>query len=685
MAFRSFLGAAFIYIVCTCSLPAQSPIQMRFDSLKMLAEQEPSAEKKADLYNDLAFEYLEVETEKTRIYATKALEIAQQASLGKGIACAYNNLALYELVTNNTQRAIANFEQSKAHYERAGLRKGVADVLGNMGLTYNSVGNNAKSLEYYLRALEVAETISYRLCMANQSLNIATIYQEQGIYDKAIQYDTAALRLFEDIKDLDGVALVWGNLANIFTAQQKNAAALKAYQKTIEYYEKDGNSGGVARNLSNMAALLIKMGDYRSAHTALHRALPLSRPSGDKTLLSQIWENLGEGYFRSYQNYTRRDTTFHLIAGERAALLRQSIGYLQQAVDLADEVRDIQRLKSSTAMLAEAYEQAGDIHKSYAVFKLHAASKDSLNALENQKAIEKLITEREVQIKDKQIELDRLAVEKKRNERLYFGIGIALLLLTMSFIYRNYSNQKHSNIQLTALNSEISDKNTQLSNTLQELNNTQEQLIEVEKQKEKILVRSRISQDIHDDIGSGLSKIAWLSESYMNKVALLGIDARPLEKITAEARDTVSKMGEIVWSSNPERDNLGSLLSFMQKYIVSYMEDAPMRWRIDFPETIPDMALDPELRRNLYLVMKESMHNARKYSGAEEIVVSFSLNDHHYRLAVSDNGIGIKTGFVQGNGNGMNNMRRRIEAVGGQMQVESAPGKGTSMLFSGKI
>lgn len=200
------------------------------------------------------------------------------------------------------------------------------------------------------------------------------------------------------------------------------------------------------------------------------------------------------------------------------------------------------------------------------------------------------------------------------------------------------------NEQIAESNLLLEDKNVQLTHTLTNLKNTQNQLIDSEKQREKALVRSRISQDIHDDISSGLTKISWLAESFHAKAHNSGLDLKPLEKLTAQARATVNNLGEIIWSSNPERDNLDSLLQYMSKHIADYMDGAPMKYSIDFPVPVPDISLDPDVRRNLYLSLKEALHNARKYSKANKIEISFKLNNNQFLFEISDDGIGIESG-----------------------------------------
>jgi signal transduction histidine kinase len=222
---------------------------------------------------------------------------------------------------------------------------------------------------------------------------------------------------------------------------------------------------------------------------------------------------------------------------------------------------------------------------------------------------------------------------------------------------------------------------------MQELEATQEQLIESEKQKENALIRSRISQDIHDDISAGLTKISWLAESFMAKTAHTNAlpDLGILQKINDYSRETVSKLGEIIWSANPERDNLESLLDYIRRYVTNYMEDAAIQYHLAFPNELPNVMLHPALRRNLYLVTKEALHNARKYSNATDIHISFTLHGQQFKLSVQDNGRGMSPNEVQGTGNGLHNMRKRMEAIGGNLSIESIENQGTTLTFTGKL
>lgn len=663
----------------------QPSILLQLDSMEKQLALVTEPREKIELLNKIAFEYLNFDTEKTSKYANVALELAKKHNMDVEIGNAYNTLACNYFYKSDLEQTAKYYEQSIYYYEKAKNKIGLAKVTGNLGMVQYYTGNYDKALKYSFESLNAFESLNDTIGIANEFTTIASIYMEQGLLDKAVHYDSLALSIYQMIDNKDGIALILGNLGNIYQEQGLHQKAKTVYKQSLDIYRQLGNVMGMTTILKNFALHYNEERNYKAAYQHILEAIDLGKVNNASLLSANLIADLGVVYYLSWKNYGRTDSVYHLVPGKRPELLRNAIRYLKQGAEIAQQNNELKTLGHYANLLTDAYEMAGDPLNALKYHKISTTARDTLNNIESKKLIEKLTTEREVLLKDKQIELDRLAVEKKRNERLYFGIGIVLLLISMLFVYRNYANQKRSNVTLTALNNEIADKNTRLSATLQELSETQEQLIESEKQKEKALVRSRISQDIHDDISSGLTKIAWLSEAFMAKNANAGVDIKSLEKITNHARDTVSKLSEIIWSSNPDRDNLSGMLQFMQQYISNYMDDAPMRYRIDFPSPDNDLTVSPDIRRNLYLAMKEALHNARKYSQASEIVVSFKLDANRYRLEVSDDGVGMTPDLVQGGGHGLGNMRRRLEAIGGQMQLESSPNKGSKLVFTGEI
>jgi len=192
----------------------------------------------------------------------------------------------------------------------------------------------------------------------------------------------------------------------------------------------------------------------------------------------------------NYIHHCDLDSNLLFIPGNPKVHLKFAIQYLELGIKMSKEINVLPSIIVFSNQLSDAYNYSGDYINALKYYKLYATSKDSVFSIESKENIEKLTTAREVELKNKQIEINRLEVLKKRNERIYFIFGIILLLLILVFIYRNFTNQKKSNIALSLLNNKINETNTALANknevlssTLTELKETQEQLIETEKQR----------------------------------------------------------------------------------------------------------------------------------------------------------------------------------------------------------
>ncbi len=689
----------FVLLICwllfSCAIAISQTSNLAvIDSLIQVVEKSSDKKLNAERLNVISFSYADYDPKLGLQFGQKALDVAREIGSQLNMGRAYNNIAINFLMLSDYLPGKENFEKALSVYEEINDEKGIADVLGNLGILSESTGDYDAALDYQFQALTSFEKLNHTIGKANTYANIGTLYMLQKSYKDAIYYDSLALKNCIIAKDESGVATVLGNLANIYEEQNEPEKAIDNFNKAIAIYKKLGIKLGVARNLNNLAASYMRQHNYKKALPYFQETNIVFKEFGYQSGIVFAYGNIGLCYLRSHGFLSRKDSFPNIIEGSKAYLLKNALDNLNLAVNLAKKIGDLDPLASFAEGLSAAYENSGNPSKALEFHKLFTTTRDSLHSLESKIQIEQLTTRREVELKEKQIELDRLAVLKKRNERVYFIIGMFLLALALVLIYRNYASQKKSNIELTNLNSQIADtnveledKNVRLGQTLKELKETQTQLIETEKQKEKAIIRGRISQDIHDDISSGLTKISWLAELLKTKTAAQSgaSEMSLIEKINANARDVVSKLGEIIWSSNPERDNLESLLAYIRSYVSNYMEDVPVKYQVHFPEELPNESINPELRRNLFLVLKESLHNAIKYSEAQLVSITFKNTGDDYLLEVADNGKGMEEGLVLGGGNGMTNMRRRMETVGGRLEIETGMGQGTRMKFSGKL
>ena len=189
--------------------------------------------------------------------------------------------------------------------------------------------------------------------------------------------------------------------------------------------------------------------------------------------------------------------------------------------------------------------------------------------------------------------------------------------------------------------------------------------------------RARIAQDLHDDVGAGLTELMLMSESLEQAVAALPDVCQRAEQIRDRASRLVSTMDEIVWAVNPEKDAVPDLVAYLSCFAQQFLEASGIRCRLDVPMSLPDAAMDSQVRHAVFLAVKEALNNAVKHSEATEIRFCVSCSDQELRVEVEDNGRGFDVEHAEGAGNGLRNLSRRLEAVGGWAEVSSVAGKGT--------
>lgn len=202
-------------------------------------------------------------------------------------------------------------------------------------------------------------------------------------------------------------------------------------------------------------------------------------------------------------------------------------------------------------------------------------------------------------------------------------------------------------------------------------------------------VRTRIATDLHDDIGASLSKIAILSEVVHQRVAPVAPDSKeinkPLEEIAETSRELVDSMSDIVWAINPQRDHLNDLIQRMRNIAgeMTELRDMGLRVHLSGVEG-KNLHLGTDLRREVYLIFKETINNLIKHSDCEMVNVEFKLEGDTLLIEVKDDGKGFDVpSMSKGNyngrgGNGLPSMKKRAAALGGSYEIDSQIGKGTT-------
>ncbi|MEI6076444.1 MAG: two-component regulator propeller domain-containing protein [Verrucomicrobiota bacterium] len=194
--------------------------------------------------------------------------------------------------------------------------------------------------------------------------------------------------------------------------------------------------------------------------------------------------------------------------------------------------------------------------------------------------------------------------------------------------------------------------------------------------------RVRIARDLHDELGSSLTYISMsiTDIGQSPEVSAEKLKAR-VEKISGFAVRTARALDEIVWAVNPRNDSLRSLVEYLTQFTRELFENTQVHCRFQIAEDLPEVPLPPEMRHNLFLVVKEALTNSLKHSRATEISLSATTRGSQMEICLQDNGAGFDAVVIESRGerNGLENMRQRIAALGGQFAIQTRPGQGTTI------
>jgi len=202
------------------------------------------------------------------------------------------------------------------------------------------------------------------------------------------------------------------------------------------------------------------------------------------------------------------------------------------------------------------------------------------------------------------------------------------------------------------------------------------------RKKQMEAVRARISRDLHDDMGSTLQSISVMSEIARMKSTSNSSDSLPiLEKIGSASRDMVDKMNDIVWAVNPQNDNFENIILHMRAFGGELLAGKDIALHFKADNGLNSIKLSMEKRKSFFLVYKEALNNAYKYSGAKNVRVEISKVNHALKLIVEDDGAGfnINEDRLKTGGNGLKNMKTRAAELNGTFSITSEIGQGTKV------
>jgi signal transduction histidine kinase len=229
-------------------------------------------------------------------------------------------------------------------------------------------------------------------------------------------------------------------------------------------------------------------------------------------------------------------------------------------------------------------------------------------------------------------------------------------------------------VWITLLRRQVEERTAQLQRQIEE-----RQLVEQRRIMEQ--ERTRVAQDLHDELGAGLTEVGLLGSLAKNPSVSSNEREHYLNQLTEAARSLVTGLDEIVWAVNPQYDSVASLASYYSLFAQRFLNLAGIACRLEIAEQFPEHPLDSKLRHGIFLAFKEALNNVVRHSEATQVGLAISVVDDQLRIAVSDNGRGLESVPRDPGNDGIAGMRDRIAKLGGHCEINSRPGRGTTVEF----
>jgi signal transduction histidine kinase len=432
------------------------------------------------------------------------------------------------------------------------------------------------------------------------------------------------------------MAVTYENIAIVYSGQKKYDQASEFFQVAMKIFDELENKAGIVHCYLNMGGLYAGKMNYSEAIKYYKLTLQLGEEIGNNNELAKAYIDMALVCFDRAKSESPENAM---------ESYKEAFECLTKGLSFSQEIGNKKYIKQCYEGLIKVDSAQGNLSLALEHFRLYVLYKDSLLNENSQNQLALLNIQYETENKDKEIkllnhenDLQALQVSKQKLQRNGAIISIAFLLVIGFLAFRSLHLRK-----------------------------------KLEKQSAIMQERKRISADLHDDIGSGLSKISLLSEIVKEQVSSTET-RREMEKIASTSRELLDRIREIIWALNSNNDYLENLVTYIRWYASDYFEHSGVSLKLDEPIDIPQTPISGEYRRNVFYSVKEAMHNILKHAEASEAEIKFKLEKGVFSICVNDNGKGIPEGKKNRFGNGIKNIMSRMEAVRGNVRIENHGG-----------
>ncbi|MEI9918062.1 MAG: tetratricopeptide repeat protein [Bacteroidota bacterium] len=648
-------------MLCASSVSAQTA---RIDSLLRIVAQDKKDTLTLKVLHELGVDFSRKDIAKEKELVYKGITIGKQLH--------YNELTSFYGLLTTAHQASGSMDSAtfyldlleSAHKKEPNNKRIAVNFYQTAGLFYKNTGRPKDALPYMIKAVDLATDSTNR---AGMLMNVGNAYIEMGELQKATSYFLKSLSLFEKVDNKRGQSFVYNNLGNTYVKMKAWSKARPYFEKSLKLKEELKDNRGIMNALGGIGNVSMELGDYPAAVKAFGKALKMSREMKLNIEQGQALHNLGQVYrkmneVKKSKSYYEQALVFAKQSNDKAwaAWIETNINELDKdnrskqtlekgllkSLAQYEETGDKIGIANSHHNLSEFYARNNELDKAFMHLRTAMTLDDSTRGLSVESQLLKLEQQYANEKKDREMELYRKDQELKtadleRTHAIQVGVIVALILVLVIGIL--------------------------LVNRYQVVLKSK-RLTEIER------MRNAIARDLHDDIGSTLSSINILSQLAMRDG---NADAsKHFTKIADQSSRMMESMSDIVWSISPGNDSLDHVVMKMKEFAAEILEPKNITYKFTGEDSLKNTTLSLDKRKNLFLIFKEAVNNAAKYSGATDLEIKFIRHGNTLSLSVSDNGNGFEPETVKA-GNGLKNMKERAHALRARFDFATTLRKGT--------
>jgi signal transduction histidine kinase len=619
---------------------------------------------KVNLLNDLSTASILVNAQKGLKFAIQALQLSKKINWKKGEASANLGISENQFKLVNYEESIKFAKNSLLIYKNLNNKKGIAICYRNLAQNYYDKKDISKAFQFQFESLKINEEINDKVQMANIYGNLAVYYHNQSDVPKAKQYELKSIAINEVLNNKKNLFNNYYHMVRYCRDHIDNAFAMEYSLKCLKISLELKDNDKIGKAYVTLASAYQDGYNFIKAKENYLNALNIVEKNGDVVSKIRVYSNIGS-FYSEWSDHEKSN---------KKKYLKQAQDYIQKAISINENKTyvDLQWQEFCHAQLSMAQEKNGDFENSLKSFKTASIFKDSIFNSENKETIKNLEDKREIDLRDKEIKINKLAIEAQQKQKLFYILGIGSLVILGGLLFYQSRNRKKNNEKLQVLNSELDQANK---------------------------IKTRFFSILNHDLRSPVSNLIHFLHLQQNNPELLDEETktRMQTKTITGAENLLSSMEDILlWSKGqmenfkpqPKNVSVNQLFEDTKKVFSGYL-------KIKFEYQIPDdfeIFTDENYLKTIVRNLTSNAINVFVTTENPTIIWKAWQENHKSFLSITDNGsgssqdkfkalyddsevVGIKTGL------GLHLIRDLAKAIACEISVDSKIGVGTTFVL----